>query len=112
MKSENKHRIQQDIGQRAYDHREHADPWKALAGNEIVQAHGHKGEKGTCRINGHIRIRIREGSITGAEPVQQMSFDQQKEKSQKGRKQYQQNKTVGQYVFRLFLSAGAHAHGH
>ena len=45
MKSENKHRIQQDIGQRAYDHREHADPWKALAGNEIVQAHGHKGEK-------------------------------------------------------------------
>ena len=39
MKSENKYRIQQDIGQRAYDHRKHADPGKALAGNEIVQPH-------------------------------------------------------------------------
>ena len=78
MKYKDKQRIQQDIKNRADEHGGHAGQGEPLGINKIIQAGGHQGEEGSCRVDGQIGIGVGKSDGTGAKPHQQLILQEKK----------------------------------
>lgn len=111
VKDKDKNGVENDVGHRTDDDREHGEGGEALGGDEIVQPQGDQYGNGPPEIDAQIFHGVADGVLTGAEEIEQGLLPELEHHGDRCGEEHQQRGAVAQNLTGQVQPALPHADG-